>query len=73
MWSLRPAAIAGVRKIQHLADLRNMCAHVLDDEPSGTEVQELLDDVDGVLRALPTGPPRSSGQDDDERPVVRPR
>lgn len=43
------------RKIQHLADLRNKCAHVLDEEPSEEEIRELLDDVDGILRGLPAG------------------
>jgi hypothetical protein len=41
------------RKIQHLGDLRNKCAHVLDQDPSKAEVRELLDGVDGILRALP--------------------
>lgn len=45
------------RKIQHLTDLRNKCAHVLDEEPTEAEVRELLDDVDAVMRGLPTGEP----------------
>lgn len=44
------------RKIQHLADLRNKCAHVLDEEPTDAEVRELLDDTDGILRDLPRRP-----------------
>jgi hypothetical protein len=44
------------RKIQHLADLRNKCAHVLADEPSSAELDELLEGVDRVLRALPVRP-----------------
>ena len=48
------------RKIQHLADLRNKCAHVLDEEPSRAEVDELLDGVDGVLRTLAAQSPPSS-------------
>ena len=40
------------RKIQHLADLRNKCAHALDEEPTDAEVRELLDDADGILRDL---------------------
>jgi hypothetical protein len=41
------------RKIQHLADLRNKCAHVLDSEPTASEGQELVEGVEEVLRALP--------------------
>jgi len=42
------------RKIQHLTDLRNRCAHVLDLEPTDEDARELVDGIDGVLRALPT-------------------
>lgn len=45
------------RKIQHLGDLRNKCAHVLDGDPTEEEVRELLDDVDAVMRGLLTGRP----------------
>ena len=48
------------RKIQHLADLRNKCAHVLDEEPTDEEVRELLDNVDVVLRGLRRGEPSVS-------------
>jgi hypothetical protein len=44
------------RKIQHLADLRNKCAHVLDEEPSDADVRELLVDTDGILRDLHRSP-----------------
>lgn len=40
------------RKVQHLADLRNKCAHVLTDEPTEAEVAELLEGVDSVLRLV---------------------
>jgi len=49
------------RKIQHLADLRNKCAHVLNEEPTEDEVRELLDDLDGVLRGLPAAEPSGDG------------
>lgn len=42
------------RKIQHLADLRNRCAHVLDLEPTEEDARELVEGVDAVLRALPS-------------------
>ena len=42
------------RKIQHLADLRNRCAHVLDLEPAAEDARELVDGVDAVLRMLPS-------------------
>jgi len=60
------------RKIQHLGDLRNKCAHVLAEEPTEAEVRELLEDADAVLRALPPGPTSddmATGRHDDERPV----
>lgn len=40
------------RKIQHLGDLRNLSAHVLDHEPTLAEARELVDGVEEVLRAL---------------------
>jgi len=40
------------RKIQHLADLRNRCAHVLELEPTLEDARELVDGIDAVLRAL---------------------
>jgi len=38
------------RHIQHLADLRNLCAHEKDREPTKDEVGELLTGVSGILR-----------------------
>ena len=38
------------RKIQHLADLRNKCAHLDQAEPTKAEVQKLIDEVRGVIR-----------------------
>lgn len=38
------------RRIQHLADLRNLCAHEKDREPTKDEVGELLVGVSGILR-----------------------
>lgn len=43
------------RKIQHMADLRNRCAHVLDIEPTVDDARELLEGVEAILRALPSG------------------
>jgi len=40
------------RRIQALGDLRNLCAHVLDHEPTRDEATRLVDGVDDVLRAL---------------------
>jgi hypothetical protein len=40
------------RKIQHLADLRNRCAHVLDIEPTEADAQELVEGVDAVMRGF---------------------
>ena len=42
------------RKIQHLSDLRNRCAHVLDLEPTDEDARELVDGIEKVLRALPS-------------------
>jgi hypothetical protein len=42
------------RKIQHLSDLRNRCAHVLDLEPTDEDARELVDGIEAVLRALPS-------------------
>lgn len=40
------------RRIQHLTDLRNLCAHVLDREPSADDARDLLDGVEDLLRQL---------------------
>lgn len=42
------------RRIQHLTDLRNRCAHVLDLEPTDEDARELVDGIEAVLRALPS-------------------
>lgn len=41
------------RKIQHLSDLRNRCAHALDLKPTAEDARELVDGIEAVLRALP--------------------
>ena len=46
-------------RIQHLPDLRNLCAHVLDREPTYEDASELLDGADDVLRELAAIPPPS--------------
>lgn len=38
------------RKIQHLTDLRNLCAHDKTRDPNKSEVLELIDAVSGILR-----------------------
>ena len=42
------------RKIQHLSDLRNLCAHDKTREPTNEQVTELIDGVSGVLRSQST-------------------
>ena len=39
------------RKIQHLTDLRNLCAHDKTREPKKDEVTELINGVSGILRS----------------------
>ena len=38
------------RRVQHLTDLRNLCAHDKTREPSKNEVEELVDGVSAVLK-----------------------
>ena len=38
------------RLIQHLGDIRNLCAHNKDREPKKEEVQDLIDGVDKVIK-----------------------
>lgn len=45
------------RKIQHLGDLRNKCAHVLNDDPTEGEVRELIDGAHAIMRSLPNVAP----------------
>lgn len=40
------------RKIQHLGDLRNICDHNKDKEPSKEDVDELIDGVDRVIKTI---------------------
>jgi hypothetical protein len=40
------------RKIQHLADLRNLCDHNKDKEPSKEDVEELISGVDRIIKTI---------------------
>jgi hypothetical protein len=40
------------RKIQLLADIRNMCSHQKDEEPSKEQVQELIDGVNSIIKTV---------------------
>ena len=40
------------RRIQHLGDLRNLCGHKRDREPTDEDVGELLDGVDKVIKTI---------------------
>ena len=40
------------RSIQHLADIRNICAHNAGREPIAGEVRELIDGVDKVIKSI---------------------
>ncbi len=40
------------RKIQRLADVRNLCGHDRQREPTGEEVEELIASVDRLVRTL---------------------
>jgi len=40
------------RQIQRLGDIRNLCAHSKDREPTKEEVQELIDDVEKITKTL---------------------
>jgi hypothetical protein len=40
------------RLIQRLGDLRNLCSHAKDREPTSDEVQELIDSTDKILKTL---------------------
>lgn len=44
--------IATWRRIQALADIRNLCAHSKDREPSEVEVQDLISGVRGVMSSV---------------------
>ena len=52
---LRQAGVYGVplwRKIQLLADIRNLCAHQKDTEPTAEQVDELISGVNSVIRSV---------------------
>jgi len=40
------------RQIQRFADIRNLCVHSKDREPTKTEVQELIDGVEKIIKTL---------------------
>ena len=40
------------RKIQLLADIRNLCSHKKDREPTGDEVVELITGVNTVIKSI---------------------
>jgi len=40
------------RKVQHLADLRNLCDHPNDREPTHSEVEELIEGVDRAVKNI---------------------
>lgn len=40
------------RKIQLLADIRNMCSHQKDQQPSKEQVQELIDGVNSIIKSV---------------------
>lgn len=40
------------RKVQHLADIRNLCDHAKEREPTIDEVDELINDVSAMLKKL---------------------
>ena len=40
------------RKIQHLADIRNLCDHNKDREPTKEEVEELINGADRVIKTI---------------------
>lgn len=40
------------RGIQHLGDLRNLCCHSKDRDPTPGEVQELIDGVDKAIKTI---------------------
>jgi len=45
-------AIPTWRKIQHLADLRNLCDHKKDKEPSHDEIEELIVGVSAIIKTV---------------------
>ena len=52
---LKQKGVYGVpvwRKIQLLADIRNMCSHQKDEEPSKDQVLELIDGVNSIVKTV---------------------
>jgi hypothetical protein len=52
---LKQAGVYGVpvwRKIQLLADIRNMCSHQKDDEPTKEQVKELIEGVNSIVKMV---------------------
>jgi hypothetical protein len=52
---IKQADVYGVpiwRKIQLLADLRNLCSHQKDDEPTKAQVTELIDGVNSIIKTV---------------------
>ncbi len=40
------------RKVQHLADLRNLCSHSREEEPKKEEVTNLIKGVDEIIKNI---------------------
>jgi len=40
------------RKIQYLADIRNLCAHKKNEEATEEQVSELIDGVNGIVKTV---------------------
>jgi len=40
------------RRVQYLADIRNLCAHKSDRDPTADEVRGLIDEVDKLVRTV---------------------
>ena len=52
---LKEKSVYGIpiwRKIQYLADLRNICSHQKSDEPTKEQVKELLDGVNSIVKTV---------------------
>lgn len=52
---LKQQSVYGVpvwRKIQYLADIRNLCAHKKSDEPTEEQVSELIDGVNAIIKTV---------------------
>jgi hypothetical protein len=48
------------RRIQHLTDLRNRCAHALPEEPTTQDARDIVEGVEAVLRTLEAAGPAQS-------------